>query len=189
MKIIISDDEVKELPIPKLPMPHVEDGEIVLPPEIITEGTPGRKEGSVNKTELERELIALDSLNPHLSHSEIAKIHETSQPSVSAIAKGFNTTNVDTRSELPGVQEVIKSAQTRIAESASDKLLKSIELFTPEYLEQKELPGAALKLANVLEKTKAGFNTPDHGPKFIVYAPQTRREESYEVIDVSGQER
>lgn len=188
MKIIISDDEVKELPIPKLPMPHVEDGEIVLPPEIVTEGTPGRKEGSTNKTQLERELIALDSLNPNLSHTDIATIHGTSQPSVSAIAKGFNTTNHDTRSVNQEVRDVIKTAQTKIAEGATDKLLRSLEAFNPQYLEQKELPGAALKLANVLEKTKAGFTQQDHGPKFIVYSPRVRGEETFEVVDVQDAE-
>jgi len=188
MKIIISDDEVKEIPIPKLPMPHVEDGEIVLPPEIITEGTPGRKEGSANKTQLEREMIALDSLNPNLSHSEIAQIHGTTQPSVSAIAKGFNTTNHDTRTVNQEVREVIKTAQTKIAEESTKKLLQSLEHFNPLYLDQKDLPGAALKIANVLEKTKSGFTQAEHGPKFIVYSPRVRGEETFEVVDVQEAE-
>jgi hypothetical protein len=188
MKIIISDDEVKEIPIPKLPMPNVEDGEIVLPPEFINEGKPGRKEGVPNKSQLEKELIALDSLNPNLSQSEVAKLHGTSGPSVSSISRGFNTPNIDTRTVNHEVREVIKTAQTRIAEVSTEKLLRSLDHFNPECLDQKDLPGAALKLANVLEKTKSGFNSPEHGPKFIVYSPRVRGEDTFEVVDVQEAE-
>lgn len=188
MKIIIDDSEVKELPIPTLPMPTIEDGEMILPGFVRTEKKTGRIEGEPNRTQLERELIALDSLNPNLTQREVAKIHDTTQSSVSALSQGFNTTTVDTRIPNQGVREVIKSVQTRVAESASEKLLRALDIFEPACLDQKELPGAALKLSNVLEKTRSGFQQSDNAPKFIVYSPRVRDESSFEVIDISGSE-
>lgn len=189
MKIIISDAEVKELPIPRLPMPSVDDdGDIVLPGVIISEKKPGRTESSVNKTQLEKELIALDAMNPNLTQTEVAKIHGTQQSSVSSLARGWNDSSIDKRSANEGVREVIKSVQTRIAESASDKLLRSLEHFEPACLDQKDLPGAALKLSNVLEKTRSGFQQNDNAPRFIVYSPRVKEESSFEVVDVQAQE-
>lgn len=178
MKIIHTDEEIIEKKI-VLPMPEIDDQGEVKVPEIL-----GRKKDS-HVSEGKKNLIAFDSVMSNLSQSDIARIHGTSQSLVSYTSQGFNATNIDTRKKDPDVRQVLSETREKVATAASAKLLESLDLFNPTGLEQKELPGAALKLSTVLEKASQGF-TGNEGPKvsFIVMAPRMRKEEDYGMIDV-----
>ena len=96
-----------------------------------------------------------------------------------------STTGIDGRKVNEGVLEVVESAREKIANTATQKLLESLEFFVPATLDQKELPGAALKLASVVEKVQAGFNPTDkNGPRFIVFSPRMKAEEAFDIIEV-----
>lgn len=179
MKIIHSDEKIVEKKI-VLPMPEVNDEGEVIVPEILGR----RKESHVS--DIKKQLIAIDSVVTGLSQSDIARIHGTSQAGVSYISQGFNTTNRDTRKPDEDVREVISKTRESVARSASEKLLESLDLFNPDSLEQKELPGAALKLSSVLEKASQGFQGDSGGPKvaFIVMAPRMKKESDYDMLDV-----
>jgi len=189
MKLIIDDSELNEKPIVRLPLPEVIDGELVIPGKVVREKELGRPEGTSNKGQLEKELIALDSQNPNLTQKEIARVHGVSQTEVSFLSNGFDRSSIDTRKVNEGVKDVVSSAREKIASLATDKLMKTLETFVPETLDQKDKAGTALKLAGVLEKVSNGFQGNDaNRPQFIVFSPRVRREDSYEVIDVSASE-
>ncbi len=183
MKIIHSEDEIKEKRI-VLPIPSVTtDGEVIVPPEL------GRKEDS-HVSDIKKNLIAFDSVTSGLSQRDIAKIHGTSQALVSSLANGYNTPNVDTRKPNEDVREIITATRESVAKTASSKLLETLDLFNPDSLEQKELPGAALKISSVLEKASQGFTGDNNGPRvaFIVMAPRMRKESDYDMVDVGEEE-
>lgn len=176
MKIISNEKEIIEKKI-VLPLPEVtEEGEVKVP-EIL-----GRKKDS-HINPLTRHLIAIDG-NSGIPQSQVARIHGTSQAAVSALSRGFNTTNIDTRKTNEEILETIGKTKLTIVEKATERLLASIESFEPNNLEDKDLPGAALKLAGVVEKASSGFQEKaSETVKFIVVAPRMRSLDSFEVIN------
>ena len=127
MKLIIDDDEIKPLPI-RLPMPSVgEDGELIIPG--IVERAPDKARGD-GLNQLEKELIAADAV-AGIGQKEIARLHGVSQPTVSSLSRGYTTTGIDNRKVNEGVLEVVESARERIANTATAKLLSSLEIFEP----------------------------------------------------------
>jgi len=188
MKLIIDDSELNEKPIKKLPMPEVIDGELIVPGLVKKEKELGRTPGSKNLKQLEKEIIALDAQNPNLSQASVARLHGVKQEEVSYLSRGFDRTNIEGRKVNEGVREVALNTREKIAEVATNKLLASLEFFIPATLDQKELPGAALKLAAVMEKVTANFEASHNKPQFIVFAPRKSAEADYEIIDVSANE-
>ena len=181
MKLIIDDEEIKPLPI-RLPMPTVdEDGDLVIGE--IERSRVGERGKGLNQ--LEKELIAIDAQNPNLSQTEIARIHGSNQQSVSSLSRGYNTSGIDNRKVNEGVLEVVESAREKIANTATEKLLTSLETFIPQTLDQKDLPSAALKLASIVEKVNQGFQGEQgKGPRFIVFSPRVRAEDQFDIIEV-----
>jgi len=178
MKIIHEDEIILEKKI-SLPVPEIHDGEVIVPESL------GRKPGS-EISDIKKQLIAIDSVTSGLGQRDIARIHGTSQALVSSIGNGYNTPNIDTRKPNEDVRAVISATRESVARSASSKLLETLDLFNPDSLEQKELPGAALKISSVLEKASQSFSGSDNSTKvaFIVMAPRMRKEEDYGMIDV-----
>jgi hypothetical protein len=81
---------------------------------------------------------------------------------------------------------VIENAREKIANTATEKLLASLEFFVPATLDQKELPGAALKLATIVEKVNQGFTQAEkNGPRFIVFSPRMKAEDAFDIIQVN----
>lgn len=185
MRLIIDDDEVKPIPI-KLPMPIVDDdGDLIIEGVIELEKKRGKEEGTRDLNQLEKELIAHDATVSGISQTAVARLHGVSQPQVSSLSRGYSTTGIDGRKVNEGVLEVVESAREKIANTATQKLLESLEFFVPATLDQKELPGAALKLASVVEKVQSGFTQADkNGPRFIVFSPRMKAEEQFEIIEV-----
>jgi hypothetical protein len=183
MKVIIEDSELQEIPI--LPIPTFDSmGEIVIPPSL------GRPEGSANKSELEKEIISYDAalLSGALTQQEIADIHGITQQEVSFRAQAADRSNLDTRKVDEDLRSRILQKKYNIADRATARLMDSLEFFRPETLDQKDLPGAALKLASVVEKMEEKKEQgPTNNIQFMVYAPRQRSEDNYEVIDMTNE--
>jgi hypothetical protein len=179
MKIIVDDEEIVEVPLLKRPS--------LLPSaKIISPESKGRKEGGTNKTQIEKELIALDgALSIDMSQKEIAKIHNVTTTEVSNHSRGFDRSNIDTRKNDIELKAVINQAKYQIADVATAKLMESLNLFQPRYLEQKELPIAAKNMAIIMEKVSQNFEGEKNNVNFIVYAPRMRSEDSYDIIEVT----
>jgi len=178
MKIISNDPVVPEKKI-VLPLPEVtERGEVRIP-EIL-----GRKKDS-HIDPISKHLIALDVIEG-IPQNKVAQIHRTSQAAVSAISRGFNTTNIDTRKEDPDLSETINKRKSAIVDAATSRLLTSIENFDPCNLEDKQLPGAALKLATVVEKFTETNRDNASNTTFIIYQPRAKSEVDFgEPIDLN----
>jgi hypothetical protein len=171
MKLIIDDKDLHELPLPSIDT----EGRIVVPPNL------GRKKDVPNLPELTKKLITIDA-NSGTNQANLAKIHGISQSEVSILERGIDRTNIDGRKVNEELSAIGKTVRHSIADVATAKLMESLDLFEPTHIEQKELPGAAIKLATVIEKING--NGTQHGPSvtFNVYAPRMMREEQFETI-------
>jgi len=199
MKLLIDDDDIIEIPLlsrfarsseekkaPDSRVPaseEVKEAEIVVPPKL---GRPGDKKID----SLTKELIAVQSAVMGVPQTQLARIHGTSQAEVSINKNGNDRTNRAQRKENEKIREVINHAKYRIADRATAKLMTSLELFDPERLDQKDLPNAAKSMAHILEKVTQDFEGQERasGPTFHIYAPRSRSEESFQVIDVRDKE-
>ncbi len=180
MKIIVDDEEVLEIPLLKRP---IRDNNVT----IVTPEKVGRKEGGQNKTELEKTLIAVDGAVSGISQNQLSRIHNVTQAEVSIHSRAVDRTNIEGRKTDPELKAIINQAKYNIADVATAKLMDSLNLFQPKYLDQKELPRAALNMANIVEKVSQNFEGDRGGNvNFLVYSPRTREEDSFEVIDISG---
>jgi predicted transcriptional regulator len=182
MKLIIDDSELKNLSKPSIPLPEIDGstGEIRIP-EIL-----GRPKGGKNLSDLTKELIAYESVNSPLTQKQIAAIHGVTEATVNHLSQGYNTTNIDTRKENEDIKAVLNERKYNIADKATAKLMQSLDLFEPTSLEQLDLPGAALKMASVVQKISENFAEHNNNNiQFIVYAPRMRSESSYETIEVN----
>ncbi len=184
MKIIISDDELKERMKP--PLSDLIEGDVRLP-KVITPPELGRPEGAKNIDPITRELIALDGAFGSLPQTSIARVHNVAQSEVSFLSKGYDRTNVDERKVDENLQTSITQRKFGIIDTATTKLMETLDLFDPNYIEQKQLPEAANKIASVVERLEGRGNINQNAPsvQFHVYAPRTRHEDQYEVIVVN----
>jgi predicted XRE-type DNA-binding protein len=182
MKMIISDEELKgkmRLPLPTL-VEHV--GRL---PEIIIPETLGRPEGTENKDELTKELIARDAVSTTLTQKEVALVHNVTQPEVSFLSRGYDRTNIEDRKVNEEVHLAVQQTKHKIIDRATTRLMETLELFEPSALEQKLLPDAATKMASVIERIEGRGNISNQPPvNFHIYAPRTRHEDQYEVINI-----
>ena len=169
MKIINTNGkEIKEIPLPTLGG----EGKVLVPEKL------GRPEGK-KLNRLEKEIIAVHS-NLGADQVKLAEVMGTSQAEVSIIKRGYHQTNLDTRKKDEEIDLIGKQAKHKIVDIATTKLLDTLNLFTPGAIEQKELPGAAQKLASVAEKlTNNGRAEGGNNINFIVYQPRARSEEDF----------
>ena len=177
MKILIDDEEIQEIPV--LPMPSIDKSGVVIMPAKI-----GRKSGGENKPKLEKELIALDATLSDIPQTQLAKIHSVSQTEVSLHSRAIDRSTIDDRKTDIELKGLINQKKYKIADQATAKLMQSLDLFQPEYLDQKDLPSAAAKMASIVEKVASNFETPGSQVTFNVYTPRARDESSFEVIEV-----
>jgi len=181
MNILIEESDVKEIPILPLPEIEITTGRVIIPPAL------GRRPGTIDKTHLEKEIIALDANFSGLSQTEVARIHGVTQPEVSIHSRGVDRTNLDGQNVDKEIRTLINQTKHKIADRATTRLMESLDLFNPSALEQKDLPSAAMKMAGVVEKVTQGFEGDGNrlAVQFNIYAPRVRSEDSFQVIEVS----
>ncbi len=174
MNIIVTDDEIEELPLPSLE--GLSEGRIIEPKKL------GRTEGK-KVPQLDKELIVINS-NMGMNQPDLAKIFDVSQAEVSILERGLDRTNIDTRKVNEPLRALGEESKQRALGIAEARLLKSLEIYNPEALEQKELPGAASKLASVIDKL-AGNRESGTNIQFVVMQPRQRSEEDFETIQLN----
>jgi hypothetical protein len=168
MHIINDADDIEELPLPSLGS----EGNIVMPKKL------GRPKDKPNIPQLEKELIAIQA-NLGVNQKFLASVADTSQAEVSALSRGYTQTNVDTREVNEGVKLAGLTAKHKIISIAETKILSALGLFDPKALEQKDLPGAAAKLATVAEKFSGSTQVNQNNIQFNIYRPRPKSEEDF----------
>lgn len=150
----------------------------------------GRKEGDVNVPDSLRNIIGDTAVTD--GRQEALALGETfgiSPSAVSAYSKG--ATSTASYNDTPNKAN-IDGAKQRIAKRARAKLMLALTHLTTEKLEgakARDIAGIARDMSQVMKNVepettgKGGINTGD-GPTFVFYAPQTREEKTYEVIQV-----
>ncbi len=183
MKVIISDEELKgrmRLPLPTL----VERGEGLLP-DIIVPPSLGRPDDGKKIDGLTKELVAIDGALGISTQHEIARVHGVTQTEVSFLKNGFDRSNIEGRKEDEEIKATVNQVKYNIIDKATCKLMEVLDIFEPTALSQKQLPGAAVQVAGVIERLE-GRGSLTHAPNvsFHIYAPRNRHEDQYEVIEV-----
>jgi predicted transcriptional regulator len=159
--------------------------------EGVVENTPtrGRKEGDKNVPESLRKVIAEEHLlNGRESALQIASQFGVSSSSVSAYAKGATSTTSYNQPAKSLIQHINKSRE-RAIKRASKTLNGALAAITQEkldYADAKDLSGIAKDMAVVIKNLEPASQVEDSakqaGVQFVIFAPQFRKEESFEVI-------
>ena len=166
---------------------------------------------NINKTELERRLAStrnvLNRLNgkPTVIHKEkdkprprgasvpipikVAAAATAVQTSVKEAAQVFGIGESVVReaknSKNPEVRDGVNDALERVRSLALDKLMNSMCLMTDDKMNAasvRELSAVAANMSRVVERT--GPRDSGANVQLVIYAPQQRKEESYQVVDV-----
>jgi predicted transcriptional regulator len=150
----------------------------------------GRKEGDTNVPESLRKVIADEHLlNGRGAALQIADQFGVSSSSVSAYAKGATSTTSYNSPNKELISHINKSRE-RAVKKAGKTLNAALSAITQDkldYADASDLSGIAKDMSVIIknlepqaEKEVAGTAT----PQFIIYAPQFKKEESFEVINV-----
>lgn len=160
--------------------------------EIVEKPSRGRDEGDNNVPDSLRQIIGEENLlNGRKAALGLAKDFGISASSVSAYAKGATSTkSYDTPSK--SILSHINKSRERAIKKASRTLnaaLGSISQDKLDYADAKDLSAIAKDMSVIiknLEPDKSVETSKDtHAPQFIIYAPQFKKEESFDVIQVS----
>lgn len=147
----------------------------------------GRGTGSISVPNSLRNIIGEEStVNGRQSAVELAQSFGISPSSVSAYGVGATSTkSYNERPNLP----IINKAKDRVVKRAHHRLMGALKHITDEKLESanaKDLAGIAKDMSAVVKsmepETPKGPTENSNGPTFVFYAPQIRKEESYEVV-------
>lgn len=162
------------------------------PPTIIespNENPKGRGQGNVEVPDSIRKLIGDDSvINGRQSALELAKNLGISASAVSAYSTG--ATSTATYDQKPN-QKVINGAKTRVQIRARRKLMLALNKLTDDKLDEakaRDLAGIAKDMSvvmkNMEDSNTSNETTNNNGPTFVIFTPQIRREEQFDVVDV-----
>ena len=146
----------------------------------------GKKEGTTNLTDEQRQIIATEAIASGKTYLEIADEYGISHDSVAAYANGatscatYNVKDEVLNKHITQVKDVITSA-------AQNRLLTAIKEITDSKLSDakvRDLSGIAKDMSTVIKNMgpEVVFND---NRKVILYKPRQREEDEYEVIDVS----
>jgi hypothetical protein len=153
---------------------------------------PGRKEGDVNVPESLRKVIAEDALlNGRESALELARGFGISASSVSAYTKGATSTK-SYNSPSESLIGHINQSRQRAVKRASKTLNQALGSITQEkldYADVKDLSGIAKDMSVIIKnlEPQKEVESGDKGqatPQFVIYAPQFKKEEFFDVIQV-----
>lgn len=164
--------------------PKVVTGEVVDKPH------KGRSEGDVNVPESLRKIIgetgAVDSRQEALA---LAQMFGISSSSVSAYTNGATSTSSYNEPDKE-LKKHINFRKELVIGKAHERLDSALDSITPEKLagiKARDLAGIAKDMSAIIKNMEPENKEVDDKPRpqFVVYAPQFRREENFEVIVVS----
>ena len=159
--------------------------------EIVQKPSKGRSDGDNNVPDSLRKVISEEHLlNGRSSALSLASQFGVSSSSVSAYAKGSTSTasyNSPTASIISHINKSRKRAITR-ASKTLNSALESITQEKLDYADAKDLSSIAKDMSAIiknLEPQSESVGDAKQTPQFIIYAPQFKKEESFEVITVN----
>lgn len=146
----------------------------------------GRGNGNVNVPDSVRKVIGETAVSDGRQEAvQLAKNFGISPASASAYAHG--ATSTASYDEQPN-KSIINSAKERIARSARSKLRQALSALTPDKLQDTkavDLSTIAKNMAGVVKQMEPESKGPGEGQsntQFIIYAPQFRKEEHFDVV-------
>jgi len=155
-------------------------------PALVKEISRGRGEGNVEVPNALRNIIGDTAItNGRKDAVELASNFGISPSSVSAYTNG--ATSTASYGETPN-KDVMDGTRLRIQSKARAKLIKAIHGITDDKLavtNAKDLAGIAKDMAAVvktMEPENKKVEGEKGGPTFIFYTPQTRKEETFDVV-------
>jgi hypothetical protein len=183
---IVSDKEF-DSELSKISPSRAEINSPKVQPKVI-EINRGRGNGNVEVPESLRKIIGEESqINGRASGIELSKQFGISPSSVSAYANGATSTS-SYNNPNPEISNHISNAKEHISTRARSKLMRAIGHITDEKLKgakATELSTVAKDMSAVIrnmEPERDKGNTQVNGPTFVFYAPQQRKEETYDII-------
>ena len=166
MEIFDNPSDLKEIKISDILKESRDRGLVIVP---------GSKEPGAQRSELEKEAVALDAIE--LGVREAARIHGVSKSSVSEYANGKDVDG-DTKSK-------ILDAKHGIQDVAITKLMETLDMFDPrELTKPKDMVDVAGKLSQVVERMNPGARSSDAGVHLHFYSPRQKEVKDYKIIDV-----
>ena len=180
---IVSDKEFEsELDNCSTPVPQTQKPKV----EIIDSPNKGRGNNPEVPNAL-RQIIGEESkLNGRQSALELAQSFGVSPSSVSAYANG--STSTATYNEQPNLNHLNQSKE-RIGKKARHRLLLALNSISKDKLEVasvKDLAGVARDMSTISKNMEPdGPKVPvNNGPTYVMYRPEFRREDHFEVVQV-----
>lgn len=150
----------------------------------------GKHEGDINVPDVLRKIIGEERiLNGRSGALSLARDLRVSPSSASAYANGATSTKTYHSSSQSLIEHLTKS-RLRATKRASKTLNGALSAITQEkldYSDAKDLSGIAKDMSVIirnLEPPQQQTTAADTSPKFVIFAPQFRREDSFDVIDV-----
>lgn len=180
---IVSDDDF-DLELDK--------GKSKVTAEIKQKPTLGRGINHVEVPESLRKIIGETSeINGRQEALSLADTFGISPSSVSAYANGATSTTTY-HNPNPSLKNHINSAKERISKKAKNRLIHALNEITPEKLaaaKLKDISSVARNMAAIVKDMEPEIQVErsETGPTFVFYAPQVRREDQFEVIDMSNE--
>ena len=151
----------------------------------------GRKEGDIAVPDSIRQIIGEESLmNGRAAAVKLASDFGISPSSVSAYAVGATSTTTYNQPKK-SIADHINRSRERAIKRAGRTLNSALGSITQEkldYSDAKDLSSIAKEMSVIirnLEPQQVVQNDGPKSPQFVIFAPQFRREESFEVINVS----
>lgn len=150
----------------------------------------GRGEGNNGAPESLRKIIGEESvLSGRQGSLGLARAFGVSDSSASAYANGATSTASYDKPNAT-LRNHVDNARRRVARTARQKLSLALSKITPEKLDDvkaRDLAGIAKDMSAVIKNTEPSVpeGPRSDGPTFVIYAPQFRREESFDVVHVN----
>ena len=159
---------------------------------VVEKPSKGRGEGDTNVPESLRQIIGEEAvINGRASALNLAKDLGVSSSSVSAYAVGASST-ASYHEPKGSLLNHINKSRERAVKRASKTLNAALSSITQEkldYTDARDLSGIAKDMSVIirnLEPQKEVQETSGKSsPQFVIFAPQFRKEESFEIINVS----
>lgn len=156
------------------------------PSAVVVDTTRGRGVGNVEVPDSLRKIIGETSVTDGPAEAtQLAANFGISRSSVSAYANG--ATSTASYDDTPN-KNIIKEAREKISRKARGKLMLALRSLTPEAIamaKAKDIAGIAKDMSAVIRSMEEKSSHDDSGPKgptFIFYSPQTRKEETFDVV-------
>lgn len=178
------DAEIKKVSIREESIPAT-----VIEGTVIDSPTKGRGEGNLAVPDSLRKVIGEESaINGRASALDMAKQFGISPSSVSAYANGVTSTATYDKPDV-GLTNHITQAKEKISKRARAKLMSALHHITPAKLAEakvRDIAGVARDMSAVIKNLEPDTpRTSGHestSPTFVFYAPQYRKEESFDTV-------